>query len=109
MQPEVEISSDTLLALFQADEPLANATYVQKTIEVQGVVKEITETNNRYSVLLQSKNDSSHVICDMAPIKIRELKKLKAGQSVRLKGICKGFLMDVIMLNCVLVNEETNE
>ncbi len=109
VKPEVEISSDKLLTLFHADESLANATYVQKTIEVQGVVKEITTLNNRYSVLLQSKNDSSHVICDMAPSKVMDIKKLKPGQTVRLKGICKGFLMDVIMLNCILVNDKTNE
>ena len=109
VKPEIEISSDKLLALFQSDESLANATYVEKTIEVEGVIKEITKNNNRYSVLLQSKNDSSHVICEMVRFKTRELKKLKPGQTVRIKGICKGFLMDVILLNCMLVKEETNE
>jgi len=105
-KPSVEISSDKLLSMFHSNESLANTTYVQKTIAVQGVVKEISRINDRYSVLLQSKNDSSHVICDMAPSKIAEVKELKPGQTVRLKGICKGFLMDVIMLNCILVNEK---
>ena len=31
------------------------------------------------------------------------VRKLKEGDKIKLKGVFKGFLMDAIMLNCVLL------
>jgi len=33
-----------------------------------------------------------------------DIQNLKEGQIVVLKGVCTGFLMDVILVRCVLVN-----
>jgi hypothetical protein len=39
----------------------------------------------------------------------QEIQKLKKGQSVILKGVCKGFLMDVIFLDGIIVNSRIDE
>ena len=100
---DVSISSDKLLTSFSTNETKANTDFAEKTIEVVGNIKKITHINNRYTVLLQGQSDTSHVICDVLPSSIEKVKKLKPGQTVRFKGICKGYLLDVIMLNCILI------
>ncbi|MGB5820643.1 MAG: hypothetical protein WBG90_14255 [Saonia sp.] len=106
---DIAISSDSLISSFIVDENLANSRYVEKTIEVEGVIREVNFLNNRYTVFLQGENQMACLMCDMQTDQTGRIKKLKLGQTVRLKGICKGFLMDAILLNCVIINKKTNE
>lgn len=107
-ETEIRINSTDLLASFISDETLANKTFVEKIIEVEGIVKEVTFFNNRYTVLLQGGEEYMCIMCDMKENQIEQIKTLTKGDTVVLKGICKGFLMDAILLNCVLLNQ-TNE
>lgn len=102
---EVEVSSENLVAMFLFNEDLANSTFVEKTIEVEGIIEKITFKNDHYSVFLQAQEKGSKIICAMKPSKTNLIKNLRPGENVRLKGICKGYLKDVIMLNCILANK----
>lgn len=106
---EIQISSEKLISSFLDNENIANSEYIEKTIEIEGVIKDITLINNRYTVLLQGETDFSCVICDMQPNQYNNIKKLELGQDIVLKGICKGFLMDAIFLNCIILNPQDNE
>lgn len=101
---EVRISSENLVSSFLADERSANTSYVEKTIEVQGIVREITFINDHYTVFLHGGDELACLMCDMQTDQLERVKELKPGQKVLLKGVCKGFLMDAILLNCVLIN-----
>ena len=101
---EVKISSTDLLASFIEDESKANSDFVERVIEVKGVVKEVTFLNNRYTVLLQGQGEYACLICDMDKDEINQINEVGIGDTITLKGVCKGFLMDAILLNCVLVN-----
>ncbi|NAS29346.1 hypothetical protein GTQ40_00025 [Flavobacteriaceae bacterium R38] len=102
----LSVSSKNLLANFNTNEVSANSTYVEKVIIVEGKIKKITYLNDRYTILLHGQNELSNIICDMSMSQFEDIKKLNPGQTVNIKGICKGYLMDVIMLNCILVNKE---
>ena len=108
VEADLHVTSEDLVASFLDDEELANSTYVEKTIEVEGIVKEVTFMNNRYTVLLQGNGEYMCIMCDMKDDQEAQVQTLAKGNSVVLKGICKGFLMDAILLNCVLV-KKTNE
>ncbi|HEA23498.1 MAG TPA: hypothetical protein ENH87_21655 [Pricia antarctica] len=101
---DVKITSRTLAKSFKTNETRANAEFVEKTIEVVGSIEEITNINNRYTLLLQGRSKANYVICDLSASELEEVKKLQLGQTVRIKGICAGYLMDVIMLNCIIIN-----
>lgn len=101
---EIQISSEKLISSFMTDEDLANSKYVQKTLEVKGIVREITFKNDRYTVFLQGGNEFC-IICDMQADQIENIRGIEPGQEVFLKGVCKGFLMDAILLNCILLNK----
>jgi len=104
VKTEHSVTSESIVASFTSDETLANTIYLEKTVEVEGVIKDITFLNNRYTIILQGENEFSCLLCDMLPHEINAVKKLRQGQTVKLKGVCKGYLMDVIMLNCALLN-----
>ncbi len=101
---EIKISSADLLASFIEDESKANSDFVERIIEVKGTVKEVTFLNNRYTVLLQGQGEYACLICDMDEDEIDQINQVAVGDIITLKGVCKGFLMDAILLNCVLVN-----
>ena len=98
---------DELIAFFQRNELQANATYVNKVIEVSGVIKDISLLNDRYTVFLKSETFSKNfVMCDMSPSGKIQGDQLTIGDSITLKGVCKGYLLDVIMLNCIPIDEK---
>ena len=100
------LNTDDLIGMFQSDESYANATLVEKVIEVKGVIQGISFLNNRHTILLKSKNSTkSFVMCDMSPQGLY-IENLSVGDTITLRGICKGYLLDVIMLNCVPINEK---
>ncbi|RKM87649.1 hypothetical protein D7036_24990, partial [Aquimarina sp. BL5] len=56
------------------------------------------------TVILYGDNKYSGVLCDMQSDQTVGIRKLKKGQKIMLKGVCKGFLKDAILLNCMLIN-----
>ena len=97
---DLSLNSNELVSLFLENENEANNQFSGKIIEVEGKVKEVTFLNNRNTVILRTSNDTFGIICDFEPSKISEIEKLSINQSVKIKGICKGFLKDVVLLNC---------
>ena len=101
---KVDIKIDkisTFLAEFEVDEELANSTYLNKIIEVQGVV---SEQNKEYCSLTIQGNDFGGIICNFHSK--YNLPDIAPGQSVKVKGRCAGFqLVDVLLEDCAI---ETN-
>ncbi|WP_343912349.1 OB-fold protein [Aquimarina litoralis] len=108
-EPELHLSSRSLVASFSKNEQNANDNYKNKVVEVTGSIKEISYLNNRSTLILEGNTRSSSIICDIQPNHKMKLKKLKEGDTITIKGVCKGYLKDVILLNCVLTNQNTNE
>ena len=109
LETSVSITSEQLLASFRNDETEASSVFVEKIIEVRGEIRDISYLNNRYTIYLYGGDEINSLICDMNPDQIDQVKALKTGQTVVLKGVCKGFLMDAIFLNCVILSTESNE
>ena len=103
--PNIYISSIMLTESFSENEILAYKKYVGKVIDTEGI-KKISFKNNRNTLLLEGNQINSGVLCDIETIDSIEFKRLVVGQKIRVKGTCKGFLKDVILLNCVLIDIE---
>lgn len=99
---EASINSNDLIDSYINSEEKTDKLYSGKIIEVSGFVKEVTFLNNRNTVILYSQHKTSGVICDIHPSQIEKIKNLKEHQKIIVKGICKGFLKDVVLLNCYI-------
>lgn len=98
---------DEIIKLFQGNELQSTATYTNQVIEVHGIIKDISFLNNRNTIILKSDIfEQNFVICDMSPISNTIIQNLAIGDTITLKGVCKGYLLDVIMLNCTPINEK---
>lgn len=103
------ISAEEITASFIKNEKKATAIYKGKVVKVYGIIKEITFINNTNTIILQSNYTNFNVLCNLQLPTSKQPMSLKVGQKVTIKGVCKGFLHDVIFLNCMLVNTPNNE
>ena len=102
LKPIFKIDAQELLKQFEANESEATSRYTDKTISVGGIVSYTNVTDSSASIYLNDAGSVGSIICVFQKNSYSECKKLKTGDSATIKGICSGYLMDVIMVRCVL-------
>ena len=82
----IPVKSKDLYNQFSKDSIKANIKYVDKVLEVKGIVKKVAENNQHQQVLLlDSGIEDANVNCTM-----EERVTVKEGDLVKIKGICSG-------------------
>jgi hypothetical protein len=94
-QAEVSVSADQLVSDYETNENEADAKYLGKIVEVNGKVSQITSEEGINKVHLETSNPIAAVICDLD--KGNEPGNLKVGDQAKIKGMCSGYLGDVII------------
>lgn len=94
MTTDFKMIPDSLLSAFENDESAANQKYLDKVIEVSGTVYSIAIENDKTSVYLDTDNELSKIIFQLES----NDDSILEGQKVTMKGICTGFLMDVVLV-----------
>lgn len=107
-ESEFTISATQLLTEFEQNEKQSDKKYTNKIITIYGNVKNISHLNNRRTIILSSNNNSS-IICDLDDKETIDTNTIKVNQQLYIKGICKGYLKDVILLNCFLDTQKNHE
>jgi len=100
-QADIEIKASELLKRFTDNEESANAEFLDKVIAVRGLIDKITVDSTSVSVCLKNPQDASGVICGFDKTAI-DKSTIKPGETIRIKGICTGYLMDVVLNKCTL-------
>ena len=103
---DINITANTLLVDFSSDETKANTKYLDKIIAVKGRVANVEFNGEKAAISLQTKDDFGSVVCYLVKDEFKKSAEIKEGQEVILKGICTGFLMDVILVKCVIMNSK---
>jgi hypothetical protein len=101
---DLRISADKILTDFTADETRANKTYLEKIIEVTGVISDIKKEREIGIIALKTNDDFGSVLAHLSAEATKKISSLKVGQTVVLKGICTGYLMDVILVKSEIIN-----
>ena len=99
---EFTLSANELVAAFDQEDE-ANKKFLDKILQVQGKILEITSDTTGITVMLDSDDPISGVTCSFYADESGKLKDLKEGDAVTIKGKCTGKLMDVVLNNCSLV------
>jgi len=76
---------------------------IEKVIEVDGVLKEIKYTNDVYTLYLTDENNETYILCELQKDQFTKVSQLVVGEKIKIKGVLKGHLMDVILLNCIII------
>jgi hypothetical protein len=98
----IKISADQLFNSFETDEIIANQKYLDKVLEVRGVISDVITNQSGESVLLlKTYNPLYGISCTMK----NSAKNIQRGMPVTIKGICTGYLSDVVITEAILVEE----
>jgi hypothetical protein len=103
VKPDFIITATSLQKEFEEGEKTASAKYINKIIEVSGSIASVTKSDsNNVNISLKSGNDLSSVICTFTSA---DPSKYKTGDEITVRGECSGFLMDVLLNNCAIVQK----
>lgn len=101
IKPDFYVTSAELQRSFEEDENVAISKYVDKVIEVSGEVSDIKRgENSTTNICLKTDNNFSSVICTLTSDVIPE--EIRVGSRIVIRGVCSGYLMDVLLNNCVI-------
>jgi len=96
----IAITSDSLVAKYQADEKLANSLYLNKAVAVTGNLLSIDKNQEGKTTLVIGRSDSfsnvSVTLTNNAPI------TQKVGAPITIKGLCTGALSDVVITDAAV-------
>lgn len=102
-KPDFVVESAAIINEFETNEDAANKKFNGKVIEVAGIVSEKSkDEQGKLNITLQGA-DIAGIGCVFEKAAQSKAATLAEGQQVRIKGICTGILMDVVMVDCVVV------
>lgn len=103
-ESDLKVSAEELLSSFENDETNANAKYNDKVVEVSGSVSDVsTDEDGNVKVTLDAGNPMGGVICQLDNLSEHKRTDFPIGEEVAFKGLCTGYLMDVVLVRCVEV------
>ena len=106
IEPAAKINVAAIVELYQNDESKANQQYLNKTIQVEGTITQIiNQQDTLINVFMGDTNSVSNVSCLLDKKYFNGIKKYTVGQPITIKGICTGFLLDVELNRCVIVQQ----
>lgn len=105
IESEFVLSSGDLFSEYIQDELSADNKYLDKIIEVKGKIIEIQKDDNQISFLLEGSEDEfGFVTCSLNITEENKVNSFKPGDYATVKGICTGYLMDVVLNKCIIIN-----
>lgn len=102
---DISIEAKDLLTAFETSENEANTKYLDKVIAVKGVVKEVKNEGGKTCISLETESPMSGVLCNLDPLSQHTKTNFAVGEAIVFKGVCTGFLSDVVLERCVVGGE----
>jgi hypothetical protein len=99
-EADITITADSLLMAFTVDENAANTRFNEKVVEVSGKVKDVESESGKVNVSLATTDALAGVMCEF---NAADPPQVRTGDNVRIKGVCTGYLIDVVLVRCSVV------
>lgn len=109
LKADFTIDATALINEFQEQEDAATAKYSEKVLEISGTLASKSQLTNGTTLLvledemegISCQLDSNWVVTNQEVID-----SLEPGSPVTVKGVCKGYLMEIKVSPAVVVNQE---
>ena len=89
-QSAYTVSAQDLINAYQTNDSLANATYREQIITVQGRVTEVEAADTTVNIKFTDPVTGSYLIFDFQSQHVADAKVVQVGDSVAIKGSCSG-------------------
>lgn len=103
-QTNIEVTVSEILLTFDSNEKLGDSLYLDKIIIVSGKVESVKEDSTGVTIYMKEDDAVSGVLCSFSK-DVVNASNIAKGEHLKIKGICTGFLMDVVMNRCVLEDD----
>lgn len=101
-----KLTASQLMQAFAKDENWASRKYAGKVVEVTGNVSAIhNEADTLVQLFLKTGDPMHQISCMLAPSEFPKIKRYELNQKITIKGFCTGYLMDVELNRCLILNE----
>lgn len=111
LHPDYELSATSVLNQFAHDSALSSQKYMDRLLQISGIVKEIDSIDDKNVVMvLGDSTDRSSVRCNLDSVHQSAVMRTRVGQTATVKGVCSGYNQDellgsdVILIRCALVH-----
>ncbi|ARV14933.1 OB-fold protein [Polaribacter sp. SA4-12] len=101
---DITLTADKIINDFSSDESKANTIYLDKIVSVSGEVSELNLEKGKGIITLKTNDDFGSVLCHLSEESTKKMSSLRKGQTISVKGICTGYLLDVILVKCEVIN-----
>lgn len=99
----IPVTATELYYKFASNEPQANQAYLNKVLQVSGQVLEVKSMPNSGKVVVLNTGDPMFgVACTLNNTPATG--NVRPGEKITVKGICTGYLSDVVLTNSFLIN-----
>lgn len=93
-----------LISDYMTDEISADKKYANKIIEIKGKVNSVSSSNGKGTVTFNILDSETGITCNFQSKEKSKIAKLNINQTITVKGICTGMLLDVMMKECVIID-----
>ncbi len=101
-EASVVVKASEILGEFETNEQSANTKYLEKIVAVSGEVADWVVKDEKGVLTLLSEESMGTVMCFFSKEETQKIGLLQSGTKVSVKGICTGYLMDVVLVKSVL-------
>jgi len=106
LKAEFKVEASALIAEFEQDENAATAKYSEKTLEISGKLVSKNKLPNGTDLLVLH-DEMQGISCQLDSIWATNnqptIEALETGKAVTVKGICKGYLMEIKVSPAVIL------
>jgi hypothetical protein len=104
----IEITAEGLLTTYETEGLAADERLTNKSLKLTGTVAKvvINEIINRYEIALsgETEHELGDIQCTFDQSHAPELKQIETGQTVTVRGQYGGFVTNILIKDCMLVN-----
>lgn len=101
---DLSVTANELIQTFEKNESAANDLFLGKIIDVKGTVIEVNNQGDTLvNVFLGTANKTGKVSCLIDETNTKEALKIAPGSVQTIRGVCTGYLMDVELNRCVVI------
>jgi Tfp pilus assembly protein PilV len=100
----IAINATELFRAYEKNEEESNKKYLDKVIEVKGTILSIDKNEENKDVVTL---DSGDVLFGIKATIEDTMTNYRVGDLISVKGICTGYLSDVVLVHCVIKKSET--
>jgi len=108
LEAEYKVEAAQLLAEFQKEENVATAKYGEKVLEISGKLAAKSKMGNGTNLLILE-DEMQGISCQIDSVWAASnqvaIQELETGKPVTVKGVCKGYLMEIKISPAVLVSK----